>query len=148
MANQPSIDSSIAKSHPNDIRKSNNTKLQMAIADLWHCENFPDRAVESVRFRLVIKYARLVGNDFRIPNRRDVGGPLLKLNYNSCYAQNKIDLMKEVSPFVCILQIVTLSYQSSFCTFISSGRHIWFVIYGGWCHNQANAFVQCACYVW
>ena len=102
LANQPSIDASITNYHQSDIRKSNNAKLQMAIADLWHCENFPDRSVESIRFALVIKYARLVGSDFRIPNRKDIGGPLLKLNYETCYDQNKIDLMKEVSPFVCV----------------------------------------------
>ena len=95
--NQPSIDVSVTNHSQGDIRKSNNTKLQMAIADLWHCENFPDRAVESTRFKLVIRYAKLVGNDFKIPRRKSIGGPLLDLNFKSCYEQNKAALMQQVS---------------------------------------------------
>ena len=68
----------------------------MAIANLWHCENFPDMSVESVRFKLVIKYARIVGSDFKIPNRQSIGGELLTLNYKVCYERNKEEIMKEV----------------------------------------------------
>ena len=52
----------------------NNSKLDVAIADLWHCHNLPDLAVESARIELVIKYARTVGSDFKIPNRRKIEG--------------------------------------------------------------------------
>ena len=46
--NQPSIDSSIKNNYQQgDIRRSNNARLEMAIADLFHCENLPDRAIES-----------------------------------------------------------------------------------------------------
>ena len=78
----------------------------MAIADLWHCENFLDRSVESARFKLVIKYARLVGGDFKIPTRRSIGGELLTLNYKGCYEHNKQDIMKEVSPCITLCYIV------------------------------------------
>ncbi len=30
-----------------DIRHTNNAILEMAIADFFHCENIPDRVVES-----------------------------------------------------------------------------------------------------
>ena len=38
-----------------DVNVSNNTKLKMAIADLFHAENIPDRVVERPRFQLVLK---------------------------------------------------------------------------------------------
>ena len=69
----------------------------MAIANLWHSENFPDSAVESIRFKLVLKYAKLVGSDFKVPTRQSIGGALLKLNFQSCYEQNRATLLQEVS---------------------------------------------------
>ena len=96
LRNQPSIDSAVQKLYTQgDIRVANNSRLGMAIADLWHCHNFSDLAVESARFKLVIKYARLMGSDFRIPHRRKIGGPLLKLNYDSVYNRNKESPSKE-----------------------------------------------------
>ena len=41
--NQPSINASITNYSQMDIRKSNNAQLQMAIADLWHCEKLPGK---------------------------------------------------------------------------------------------------------
>ena len=43
-----------------DIRRSNNARLEMTIADLFVCENFLNQAVESHQFRHVIK-----GPDFK-----------------------------------------------------------------------------------
>ena len=75
LRNQPSIDSAVQKLYTQgDICVANNSRPEMAIADLWHCQNFSDRVVESTRFELVIKYARLVGSDFQIPHRRKIGG--------------------------------------------------------------------------
>lgn len=118
LVNQPSIEASVANYSQTDIRQSNNTKLQMAIADLWHCENFPDRAVESARFKLVIKYARLVGSDFKIPTRRSIGGELLTLNYKGCYEHNKEDIMKEVSPCITLCYIVARPVTKYYIIFV------------------------------
>ena len=52
--NQPSIDASPERCQT-DIRFSNRTQLDMAIADLFHCENISDRIAESTRFALVLR---------------------------------------------------------------------------------------------
>ncbi len=46
-----------------DIRKSNNTAMEMAIADVFHCE-ISDWAAESSCFQQSIRLACLVGKDF------------------------------------------------------------------------------------
>jgi hypothetical protein len=38
----------------------------MAIADFWHWDNLPDRAVESPQFKLILKYAKLVDQTFKV----------------------------------------------------------------------------------
>ena len=64
-SHQPSIEASMQSAGVRDVRDCNNALLSAAIADLCHCDNLPDRIVESVRFQRVLKVARLVGNDYR-----------------------------------------------------------------------------------
>ena len=71
----------------------------MSISNFWHCENIPDRVFESHRFQILIMKARLVGSDFSIPNRRQVGGDILDHNYNSCTEQNVGLIGKDVEFF-------------------------------------------------
>lgn len=71
----------------------------MAIADMCHCENLPDAFVESDRFKLVLKLAKLVTNDYKPPGRKKVGGELLDLNFKSCQENNMKSLLKEASTF-------------------------------------------------
>ena len=73
-----------------DIRGNNNSQLQMAIADLFHCENIQDRAVEYHRFETLLSKERPVGNDFKCPNRRQFGFELLDHNDGSRRNQNWI----------------------------------------------------------
>jgi hypothetical protein len=82
-----------------DIRKSNNATVEMAIADLFHCENLPDVVVESPNFSMLIRVCRLVGDDFVVPHQKKVGGDLLDLNFANRYQQYKEDLLKEVKVF-------------------------------------------------
>ena len=98
---QPSIHVAMKNNNyqPGDIRRSNNARLEMAIADLFVCENFPDRAVESQRFRNVIKLARLTGTDFKCPGRAKISGPLLTINYENKHQQNKAALTKQALLF-------------------------------------------------
>ena len=96
---QPSITASMQNVELSDIRGNHNSQLQMAIADFFHCENIPDGAVESGRFATMLNKARLVGNDFKIPNRRQVGGELLEHNYKSCSAQNLNLVLKDAHIF-------------------------------------------------
>ncbi len=57
-----------------DIQHSNNSILEMAIADFFHCKNIPDCDVESVCFKQLLEKARYVGSDFKIPSRKKIGG--------------------------------------------------------------------------
>ncbi len=43
-----------------EIWKSNSGLLEMALADFFHCENLPDRAVESNCFCKMLDVAKLV----------------------------------------------------------------------------------------
>ena len=71
----------------------------MKIADFWHAEGLPDLAVQSTRFRSILKAARLVGDDFNPPSRNSVGGDLLNKNYKTYKEQNKTLLLKEARVF-------------------------------------------------
>ncbi len=57
-----------------DIPHTNNAILEMAIADFFHCKNIPDRVVESTRFKQVLEKAKYGGSDFKIPQRKKIGG--------------------------------------------------------------------------
>ncbi len=59
-----------------DIRKSNSALLEMAIADFFHCENLPDRAVESNQICKILDVAKVVGSGFNILHRKKIGGEL------------------------------------------------------------------------
>ena len=78
---------------------SNNSQLQMVIANFWHCENILDQDSESHRFQTLVTKARLDGSDLKIPNRRHVGGDILDHNYNSCTEQNVGLIGKDVEFF-------------------------------------------------
>ena len=71
--NQSSINGLVEKMYQADIRTTINAKLEMAIADLMHCENLPDRVVDSPRFKLVLQHARFVDSTFKIPTRKKLG---------------------------------------------------------------------------
>ncbi len=57
-----------------DIQHSNNSILEITIADFSHCKNIPDRVVESVCFKQLLEMARYVGNDFKIPSWKKIEG--------------------------------------------------------------------------
>jgi len=65
-ASQPFIETAVTR-QVQTINALNNTSLEMTIADFFHCEAIPDRAVDSTRFRLVIKLAKLASHAFAVP---------------------------------------------------------------------------------
>ncbi len=71
----------------------------MAIADFFHCENIPDLVVESPRFKRMVFVLSTVGSDFEIPNQMQIGGPLLDLNFQTKYDNNKTNLLKSADVF-------------------------------------------------
>ena len=100
---QSSIETAVNRLVQTDINAVNNTSLEMAIADFFHCEAVPDRAADSTRFRLVIKLAMLASPDFAVPGRKKVGGPLLDLNYKSIQRANKKTLLSDAATFGLVL---------------------------------------------
>ncbi len=54
-----------------------NALLETAVEDFFHCENLPDRAIESNRFIKILDVAKVVGSVFTIPSRKKIGGELL-----------------------------------------------------------------------
>ena len=68
----------------------------MAIADFFHCENISDLVVETPRFKRMLSK---IGSDFEIPKRKQIGGPLLDLNYQTKYNDNKTNLLKGADVF-------------------------------------------------
>ena len=82
-----------------DVRTILNAKLEMAIADFWNSDNLPDRAVESPWVKLILKYAKLVDQTFKVLSCKMIGGPLLDLNYKNCMALNKETILKEADVF-------------------------------------------------
>ncbi len=46
--------------------------MEMAVANIFHCENIPDQAVESGYSKRMKKLFCLVGKDFNIPKRKNL----------------------------------------------------------------------------
>ena len=61
LENQPSIEASMRRVQ-HDINFSNNTRLEMAIADLFHCKNISDLIADSPRLAIVIRYVGLIAH--------------------------------------------------------------------------------------
>jgi len=78
----------LEKMHQTDIRTAINACLEMAIADLMHCENLPDHVVESSRFKLVLQQACFIDSTFKVLSRKKIGGNLLDINYENCMEIN------------------------------------------------------------
>jgi len=79
----------------------------MAIADFFHCENISDVVVETPRFKRMVHVLSKIGSDFEIPKRRQIGGPLLDLNFQTKYNDNKTNLLKDKKTFI-ILRRMTM----------------------------------------
>ena len=71
----------------------------MAIADLFHCENISNLVVETPRFKRMVNVLSKIGSDFKIPKRKQIGGPLLDLNFQTKYNDNKTNLLKGADVF-------------------------------------------------
>ena len=65
-----------------DIQRSNDATVEMAIADLFHCENIPNAVVESPRFKQQISVCcLLLGDKFVPPYANKLGSTLFDLNF-------------------------------------------------------------------
>ena len=102
---QPSIESSMECSmSQTDVRTFNDTQLQIAIADFFYSQAIADSAVESPQFKRMMHCARMVSSTFKCPNRRRLGGDLLKLSYNARDKSNREALLTKADRFgLCVL---------------------------------------------
>ncbi len=71
----------------------------MAIANFFHCENISDMVVELARLKQMVSVLSKVGSNFEIPKQRQIGGPLLGLNFQRKYFHNKTKLLKSSDVF-------------------------------------------------
>ena len=56
-----------------DVRGSINARAKMAVADFFHSNGIAFSAVESPRFIAMCKALRFVADDFKLPNRKELG---------------------------------------------------------------------------
>ena len=82
-----------------DLQAHNNSQLNMAIAELFHTENISNATVDTVRFKRVIHLSRLVGPDYKIPNRHNIGGFLLDKICERYKQGNKSRAMQDADAF-------------------------------------------------
>jgi hypothetical protein len=96
---QCAIDTAFQKMKQTDLNSVNHARMDMAVATFFHENNISDRAVESPSFKIMLKYARLVGQEYKVPTRKGIGGPLLDINYNNIVENNKEILCRESDVF-------------------------------------------------
>ena len=122
---QMSIDAALSKpvAHA-DLRAANNARLTTAIADMFHAENLQDRLIGTHRFREVIEAAKMVGPDYKLPNRNDIGGFLLKQNSAGYKQQNYDDVTKDGPKFGYAGQGdgATVIKRPFFCGYVMNGN--------------------------
>ena len=109
---QPVIGTSFRNLVQQDLHRVNHAKMDMAIANFFHSDNIPDSVIESNCFSLVLKYAALVGKDYKIPHRHRIGGPLLDLNFEICNEVNKASFLAEAKTFGLVLRSDGATIQS------------------------------------
>ena len=81
------------------VYKSNEADLHMAIADLCHAEGVQFTIGESARFQKVLNLARTVGPNYKPPNRNEIGGELLDLNWKIYSEESNKNLTDEADVF-------------------------------------------------
>ena len=85
---QMSVDVLIKNWQQADVRKSNNTRLQMATTDLVNSDGHAFFLPKSKRFTTVLRLAKTVGPDFKVPGRNHISGILLDRNFESYWEAN------------------------------------------------------------
>ena len=90
-----SIDATLSKLVVHaDLRAAKNAQVTTVIADLCHAENIQDRVVGTPWFKEAIGTATMVGADYKVPNRNNISGCLLKDNAAAYKSSNFDDVTK------------------------------------------------------
>jgi hypothetical protein len=72
---------------------------RVAIADCVHSLGLPFACVDHPKFRYMLACQQSVGTNFKYPNRQQVGGELLEINYSQCCDRNMKNLMMDAHIF-------------------------------------------------
>ena len=96
---QPAIDTAFENMVQTNITHMNHAKMDMAVASFFHESNIPFNVVGSSSFKLMLSYARLVGKDYKPPNRNSLGTTLLDINHKNCIEHNQENLCREADVF-------------------------------------------------
>jgi hypothetical protein len=85
-----------------DVCKSNNASAAVAIAEFFHCENKPDTMVESPQFKRLVHMCHFVGEDFKLPDWKKIGGELLDLNDREVMTVTKMKMLVWMGLSYCL----------------------------------------------
>lgn len=88
MRSQPPISVGLQNMRNPAFKYSQSGHVTASIADWIHAEGLPFNTAESSRFKAMIHKARLVGDDYKPPNRKLVATELLDINYNKILDKN------------------------------------------------------------
>ena len=75
------------------------SRLTMAIADMIHGCGLAFTLASHPKFRKVLQLAKVVGSTYKPPNRQEIAGPLLDLNYDAYIKKIQEELKKEIHDF-------------------------------------------------
>lgn len=78
---------------------SGESRCTMAVADMIHGCGLPFTLASHPKFRKVLQLAKLVGSNYKPPNRQAIAGPLLDLNYDAYLKKIQEELQKEINEF-------------------------------------------------
>ena len=78
---------------------SGESRCTMAVADMIHGCGLPFTLASHPKFRKVLQLAKVVGSNYKPPNRQAIAGPLLDLNYDAYMKKIQEELQKEINEF-------------------------------------------------
>jgi hypothetical protein len=99
LSEQCAINTAFQKMKQTDLNSVNHARMVMAVTMFFHENSISDRAFESPSFKLLLKYARLFGQEYKDLTSKGIEGPLLDINYNNVVGDNKENLCRESDVF-------------------------------------------------
>lgn len=101
------------------------TKLTMAIADMIHSCGLSFSLGSEPKFRLVLQIAKTVSSGYIPPQRKDIGGKLLDLNYDTYMKRNMEKLLQDIDTFgVCFYGDGATVKKMPLINVLASGAHL------------------------
>jgi hypothetical protein len=98
-SNQCAINTAFQKMKHADLNSVNHARINMAVVMFFYEKNISDHALESLSFKIMLKYAHLLSQECKIPTRKGVSGHLLNINFNNIVENNNVILCCESDGF-------------------------------------------------